>query len=182
MGATTLGLIMGGATAASTLMSGISEHNRSQAMAAAQQANAQSLRNQAKAQLEQGELAVRAKDRERAELTRRYRDMQARNAVSLGAGNVDASSGSALSVADGNAAAFASDIGDNAYSRMNQAVSNRNAYNAAMAQASSMDAQASAAKNRSLFPTLLGAALSGGSSFLSGYGIAGGKVSNLFKK
>lgn len=168
-----LGLAMGGASAASTLLSGFSENRQAKANAQAQEVQAENIRRQAEIAKQQGELEVQAKDKERAALTRQYQEMQGKNAVSLGAGNVDASTGSALAVADGNASAFASDIGDNAYSRANLAVSNLNQYRASTAQAANLDAQASAAKSRSLFPTLLGTALSGASGFMSGYSFGG---------
>lgn len=175
----TLGLAMGGASAASSLFSGLAANRQNRAHAEAQMVQAQNIRNQAEAQREQGELQVHAHDRQRAELTRQFREAQAKNAVSLGMGNVDASSGSALAVADGNASAFASDIGDNAYSRMNLAVANENAWKASMNQAAGLEAQAAVARKQSLFPTLLNATLTGAGSFMSGYGMAGGK---LFRK
>lgn len=175
----TIGLAMGGATAASSLFSGISNYAQGQANASAQKAQAENMRSQAEAQRAQGELALQQHDKQRAEITRQFREAQARNAVSLGVGNVDMSSGSALSVADGNANAYGADIGDNAYSRANAAVANENQYRAAMSQAANLDAQASYAKKQSLFPTLFDTALRGAGSFMSGYSMAGGK---LFKK
>lgn len=113
----TLGLAMGGASALSTLVSGVTEMGSKAAQGKAQQAQAAAARQQARMQAEQGQVELAGMDRQKGELRRQFAEMQGRNRVALGAGNVDMSSGSALKVSDGNAANFGSDIAETAYSR-----------------------------------------------------------------
>lgn len=171
----TLGLAMGGATMASSLMSGLGSSRQQQANAEAQQAQAQQLREQTKIQREQGQIEAEAIDKQRAQLRQRYEAQQAANRARLGAANVDMSSGSALAVADGNAQAYASDVGESFYMRALKQAETRNAINASLQQANVLDSNASYQKRTAsnLAPTLLGAALSGAGSFMTGYSFGG---------
>lgn len=171
----TLGLAMGGASLASSLMGGAAAGSQKRANAAAQEAQAAQLREQAKLQSQQGQAEAEALDRQRQQLRRRYDQAQGANRMALGTGNVDLASGSALAVADGNAAAFASDMGENAYQRAIREVETRNQVNAAYHQADLLDGNASYQKRAasSLAPTLLGSLLQGAGGFMTGYSFGG---------
>lgn len=174
--ALTLGAIMGGSSLASGLIGGITESNQRKAQADAQEAQARNLRATAKIQEEQGEIQAQARDKQRAQLRREYTTATGRNNTLLSLGNVDLTSGSALAQAEGNAAAFAGDLSENAYQRAIDLWENKNRVASTLAQADALEAQASRAKSVSAFPSLLNAALSATGSFLSGYSMAGGKI------
>ncbi len=171
----TLGLAMGGASLASSLMSGVSGANRTKAQAQAQQAQAGQLRGQARLAEQQGQLEAEAIDRQRSSLRRQYEEMQGANRAALGAGNVDLASGSALQVADGNSLAFASDMGESAYQRAIRNTETRNNTAALNHQANWLDESASWQKKQAsnFAPTLLGAILPATGSFMTGYSFGG---------
>lgn len=178
MGAMSLGLAMGGATALSTLVNGLSGVGQQEAQGKAMAAQADVMRNQARMQAEAGQVESEALDKQKGELRRQYEDLAGRNRVALGAGNVDMSSGSALKVADGNAARLASDIGETAYARALRQWETQGAVQNSLYQADTLDKQSSYARRTAvnLLPTLIGAGLSGAGSFMTGYSYGGGKL------
>lgn len=175
LSATTLGLAMGGASALSSLVGGIASSNQQAAQAAAQQANANNLRAQAKMQEEQNQVELEANDKQRHKLRQQYEQAQGQNRVNLGAGNVDLSSGSAMAVQDANADAFAADVGENAYQRDLKEVEGQNKVKNTLYQADVAEAQADYLSNQSssFVPTLLNTALAGASGFMTGYSFGG---------
>lgn len=168
----TLGLAFGGVSAATSLIGGIAQ---SAAQANADKAQAQALRNQASAVADAGQTRLAAIDKEKAQLRRQYKALQSANNVSLGASDVDPSSGSAMAVAEGNAGAFSQDIGDNAYSRMLADWQTRQQANAITNQADQLSARASYAERTAynLFPSVLSAVGAGASGFMQGYSFGG---------
>lgn len=171
----TLGMAMGGASFASSLLSGASSSKQQQAQAEAGKAQARQMREQARVQEEQAQVELASQDRRTQQLRRQYDQLQGANRAALGAGNVDLASGSALAVADGNAQAFASDMGESAYQRAITAAEARNQTKSVLHQADLLDSNASYQKRAAgnLAPTLLGAALSGAGGFMSGYSFGG---------
>lgn len=153
-----LGLIMGGVSAAGSLVSGISQKNQ-------QRVQAQNLEQQAAAQAAASQIEAEGIDRRKAQIRRDYEQMQGRNAASLGAGNVDLSSGSAMDVAQGNANLFAQDVGANAYEAALAKWRGLNQAKALQSQADQLTKQ-----SNNYLPTLLDAGLSGISGFMSGFG------------
>ncbi len=179
----TLGLAMGGASLASSLIGGVTANAQNRAQAEARQAQARQLRQQASLQEQQGRVEQEALDKQKAQLRRQYEETRGANRVALGQGNVDPASGSALQIADANAAAFAQDIGETAYMKALKAAETRNLAAASRSQANSLDALASWQKRAasSLAPTLIGALTSGASGFMTGYSW-GGKFSGGKKR
>lgn len=175
-----LGATVGGLSAGSHLLSGLASSSQQAAQGQTLSAQAEQARRQAGQIAQTGRQELAAIDRERSKLTRDYRNIQSANAVALGAGNVDLSSGSAMDVAAGNADRFAADIGDNAYSRALKDWETREQVKAANHQADLLDSQASYARRaaNNLLPTLLGAGLAGATGFFHGYQYGG----NFFAK
>lgn len=167
----TLGLTAGGISAATSLFNSLHEGSQKKAHGIAQQTQANQLREQARTQAMTGRQELAAMDKQRAQLRRDYNSLQSANAVNLGTGNVDLSSGSALDVALGNADRFASDINDNAYNKALKDWEIKEQSRSLNAQANLLDSQGSYAKRTAfnLLPTLLGAGLSGASGFMTGY-------------
>lgn len=160
----TAGLIMGGIGAASSFSQSMQQKGQ-------QKAQASALERQAQLQRIEGEREAEKIDRQKIQLTRQFNELQAHNAVSLGMGNVDASSGSAEAVAQGNINRYASDVGENAYERAMSIWATNEKVKQTQAQADYMNKTAD-----SYGDTLLGSLIAGGSGFLSGYGMAGGKL------
>lgn len=176
--ALTAGLLMGGIGAASSFMGSMGNSANQRMQAATMEANAEQMRNQAKLIEAEGQIRNREVDKQRHELGRQYRHQQAANNVSLGVGNVDAASGSAMQVAEGNATSFAYDTGENYFQRrLNDWETGERAKQARF-QADSLDSQSSYLKQTAgnIGSSLLTAGLSGASGFLSGYTMAGGKL------
>lgn len=175
MGATTLGLAMGGATALSTLVNGLSGIGQQQAQGKAQEKQADQMRQRARLQEQAGRIESEALDKQKSQLRQQYADLAGRNKVSLGTGNIDPSSGSALQVADGNAARFGADIGETAYSRALKQWETQAQVQSTLYQADTLDKQASYSQRTAinLLPTILGAGLQGAGSFLHGYSFGG---------
>lgn len=98
------------------------------------------------------------------------------NAAGFGALGVDMSSGSAADVFAGNAARYASDLALNSYQKKVTEWETRQNVNAALTNAANYDAQAGYYKStvQGLGSTLLTAGLSGLSSGLGVYSMAGG--------
>lgn len=173
--AAVLGLTMGALSAAGSLAS-------SQAQAAQQKAQASALRQQAALTAEKGRIESENFDRQKSALRREYEDIEGRNRSLLAAGNVDMSSGSALSTSLGNIERFASDVGENAYQKALKEWETAQDVKNLEYQANVYDAQGSFLKKSAgnLGSSLLTAGLSGLSSGLGMYGMAGGELSSLF--
>lgn len=184
MSAVTLGVAMGGLSAASSLLGGISQSGQMRMQAKAAEANAASLREQAKAQAQAGESEAQAIDMRKTQLRRQFDKMQGENRVQLGVGNVDLSSGSAEKVALGNIDMFAADIGENAYQRAVRRWESANQVKNTNWQADNQEAQANYYRSASnnWGSTLLNSAISGATGFMSGYSWGGGKLGDLFGK
>ena len=172
----TLALAAGGLSAVSSIVSTSQANRDARYQAQAAEANAQAARNQAKITAEKGRIEAENLDRERSALTRAYADMQAGNAAAFGALGVDMSSGSASDVFAGNAARYASDLALNSYQKKVTEWETRQNVNAALTNAANYDAQAGYYKStvQGLGSTLLTAGLSGLSSGLGVYSMAGG--------
>lgn len=190
--AMTVGLLMGGASAAQSLIA-----NQQQAQAQASQAKAQKAAYEAQAKnMERQALAEEAKgrveaeeiDRRKSQMRREFENTQGKNRSLLGAGNVDMASGSALDVSEGNINMFAQDLSDNAYQKALKEWETKNNADALKTQAANARSTGDwygeqAAKSSSGFlPSLLTAAISGAGGFASGYKIAGGTLPDLFKQ
>lgn len=177
----TLGLAMGGLSAASSLLGGISDSSQKRAQADAAQANAENLRAQAKVQAQAGEREAEAIDMRKTQLRRQYEKMTGENRVQLGSGNVDLSSGSANNVALGNIEAFTNDMAENAYARAVKRWETDNAVKNTNWQADAQEAQADSLRSQSnnWAGTLLGSAISGATGFMSGYSWGGGSLKGL---
>ena len=173
--AAVLGLTMGALSAAGSLAS-------SGAQAAQQKAQAGALRSQAALTAEKGRIEAENFDRQKSALRREYEDIQGRNRSLLAAGNVDMSSGSALSTSLGNVERFAADVGENAYQKALSLWSSEQQAKALDWQAHVYDAQGSYLKKSAgnLGTSLLTAGLSGLTSGLGTYTMAGGSLSSLF--
>lgn len=178
----TLGLTLGGVSAAGSLLSGIGQSQQQIANAKSQQAQAQALRDSARQQADASQVELENIDRQRAQMRRSYEHIKGSNAVSLGAGNVDLSSGSALDVAEGNLNQYASDIGENAYTRALREWESKTRLAQTNWEADNLESNARAMKRQAnnIVPTLLQTGLSGINGFLSGYSW-GGKL-NPFGK
>lgn len=176
MGAATLALAAGGLSAVSSIVSTSQANRDARYQAQAAEANARAARNQAKITAEKGRIEAENIDRERSALTRAYADMQAGNAAGFGALGVDMSSGSAADVFAGNASRYASDVALNSYQKNVMEWETRQNVNAALTNAANYDNQASYYKStvQGLGSTLLTAGLSGLTSGLGVYSMAGG--------
>lgn len=170
-----LGLAMGGASMASSLLSGVSGASQQRADAQAKQAQARQMREQARLAKQQGHVEMEAIDKQRSQLRNEYETMAGQNNVALGSGNVDLSSGSAMRVAEGNAQAFASDTGESAYQKALRRAEVNNNVASMNGQANMLDAQASYQKRTAsnLAPTLIGSLLNGAGGFMTGYSFGG---------
>lgn len=169
--AMTIGLLMGGLSAASSLAS-------RQGQAAQLEAQADAVKGQAARAQVQGEVEAREIERRKVQMRREYEATQARNRVQLGAGNVDMTSGSAAGIAQGNIASFANDIGENAYSKALKEWETKVNVNTLKAQEEGYRRQAE--RQQEALPSILDAAISGASGFASGYSMVGGSLANLF--
>ena len=172
----TLAIAAGGLSAVSGI-AGVSAQNRqAKYQASVAEAQADAARSQAKIEAEKGRLASENSDRERNALTRRYADLQAGNAASFGALGVDMSSGSAMDIMKGNASRYAADVGTNRYQKAVNEWAARQNVNSALTSAQNYDSQASYYRStvQGLGSTLLTAGLSGLSSGLGVYAMAGG--------
>ncbi|MCM1237028.1 MAG: hypothetical protein NC489_43690 [Ruminococcus flavefaciens] len=121
-------------------------------------------------------------DRQKSRYRSEYDNIMGKNRVSLAAGNVDMSSGSALAVAEGNANNYAIDMADNEYARAMTLWSGEEARRMGAWQADVQEANASYLKQTAagLDTSILTALLGGGGTFASSYGMAGGDFSRLF--
>ena len=168
--ALTIGLVSGGLSALSSLGSGMAQSNQQRQQAKAMEVQAANTRAQAEMERQRGQIESR--------LTKEYQQEQARNRVNLGAGNIDMTSGSALKIQEGNADAYAADVGENEYQRLLRINETNNNFRTAQWQADQYDANASYLKKTAgnLGTNLLTAALAGTASGLTSYIGAGGKL------
>lgn len=171
-------------------LSGISTFAGEQQNSARQRAQASALHAQADIARQQGELAeqkgrieAQTIDRRKSDIRRRFNEQQGHNRSLLAAGNVDMTSGSALDVSTGNINRFAEDMGENAWQKALSQWETAQQAKSARYQADVYDAQGSYLKRTAgnLGTSLLSAAISGGSGFLSGYAMGGGSLSGLWK-
>lgn len=172
----TLALVAGGLSTVSSIAGTNAANRDAKYQARLAEANAQAARNQAKITAEKGRIEAENINRERSALTRAYADIQAGNTASFGALGVDMSSGSARDVLAGNASRYAEDVAMNSYQKNTTIWETRQNVNAALTNAANYDNQASYYKNtvQGLGSTLLTAGLSGLTSGLGVYSMAGG--------
>ena len=180
--AAALALTVGGLTAAGSLASSQTQAAQQRAQSDALQAQSSVARQQAAQQRQKGEIEAQEYDRQRSMLRRQFEETQGKNRSLLAAGNVDMSSGSALDVSLGNINRFAADVGENRYQ---QALSRWGSEQQAKSldwQAGLYDAQSSYLNKTAgnLGTSLLTAGLSGLTSGLGVYTMAGGRLSTLF--
>lgn len=176
MGAMTLALAAGGLSALSAAANVSSQNRQAKYQAELAGAQADAARNQAKVTAEQGRIEAENLDREKSALTRQYADLQAANAAAFGALGVDMSSGSALDIMEGNASRYAQNVGENRYQKAVSEWATRQNVNSALTGAKNYDSQASYYRStvQGLGSTLLTAGLSGLTSGLGAYAMAGG--------
>lgn len=151
------------------------QQQANQLEAQAAQLNADMQTRQANAEIEQANLDLNAR-----EMRRRYNQEYGNNINLLGAGNVDISSGSALSLLEGNALSFASDIENNKYQRALASWSAKNDINAMRTQQENLYETADwySRSSSSMLPSIMNGLLLGGLSFGSNYLAMGGKMFN----
>ena len=178
IGALSSGLVSGGLSALSSLGSGMAQSNRQRQQAKAMEVQAANTRAQAEMERQRGQIEAETIAKQKSRLTKEYQQGQARNRVNLAAGNIDMTSGSALKLQEGNADAYAADVGENEYQRLLRINETNNNFRTAQWQADQYDANASYLKRTAgnLGTNLLTAALAGTASGLTSYIAAGGKL------
>lgn len=175
--------IISGALAAMSAFGGSMAQGGSQRMqAAAMRSQAEASRRNADIALERSRAEALEQDRQKSRLRREFGNVMADNRVSLAAGNVDMSSGSAMDVANGNINNFAADLADNSYARAMRLWEGRQQHKNLNWQADVQDANASYLRRTAanMGTSLLSAGLAGAGGFAGGYTMAGGSLSNLF--
>lgn len=181
-----MGWVIPVAMGAMSMISSMQKGNEANAQAQYQQsqmeANAQAARNQASITAQKGRVEAENIDREKSALTRQFADAQSGAVANLGALGVDMSSGSAANVLQGNANAYAADVGDNRYQKAYSQWETRQNVNAQLATAQNYDNAASyyASTVKSLGQSLLTGGMSGIASGLGAYTSMGGSFSGLF--
>lgn len=187
--AMTIGLVAGGLAGASSLMDAERTRKQQKAQASAMSAQAKLTRNQAKVAEARGRVEAENIERQKSALRREFETLQGRNRVELGAGNVDMASGSALDVSLGNIGNFAADMGETAYQKALKEWESAQSVRNLNWQADQYDAQGSYLRRTAgnFGTSLLTAALSGVSTGLGAYSMAGGTfgdsgLSGLFGK
>ena len=178
IGALSSGLVSGGLSALSALGGGMAQSNRQRQQAKAMEVQAANTRAQAEMERQRGQIEAETIAKQKSRLTKEYQQGQARNRVNLAAGNIDMTSGSALKLQEGNADAYAADVGENEYQRLLRINETNNNFRTAQWQADQYDANASYLKRTAgnLGTNLLTAALAGTASGLTSYIAAGGKL------
>ena len=174
--ALTIGLVSGGLSALSSLGSGMAQSNQQRQQAKAMEVQAANTRAQAEMERQRGQIEAETIAKQKSRLTKEYQQGQARNRVNLAAGNIDMTSGSALKLQEGNADAYAADVGENEYQRLLKINETNNNFRAMQWQADQFDANASYLKRTAgnLGTNLLTAALAGTASGLTA-GLGSGK-------
>ena len=178
LSALTSGVVSGGLSALSALGGGLAQSNRQRQQAGAMEVQAANTRAQAEMERQRGQIEAETIAKQKSRLTKEYQQGQARNRVNLAAGNIDMTSGSALKLQEGNADAYAADVGENEYQRLLKINETNNNFRTAQWQADQFDANASYLKRTAgnLGTNLLTAALAGTASGLTSYIAAGGKL------
>lgn len=177
-----IGGLTGGLTAINSFAASRLQAAQQKAQGQALQAQANVTRQQAAITAEKGRIEAENFDRQKSALRREYEDIQGRNRSLLAAGNVDMGSGSALDTGMGNIERFASDVGENAYQKALKEWETAQAVKNLAYQADMYDAQGSYLKKSAgnVGTSLLTAGLSGLSTGLGMYNMAGGKLPSLF--
>lgn len=176
------GIISGALSAFSAFSAAQQQSARQRNQARMLEANAQITRQNAEREAQAARVEAQQQEREKSKLRREYEDMQARNRLALGAGNVDMSSGSALDVSLGNIQNFSIDMGDNAYAAAMKKWEADETERQGRQSARVMEENASWLKRSSgnFATSLLTAGISGLGGFAQGYSLAGGSLSGLF--
>ena len=170
---------------AMSMVSSLSKNSEANAQAKYQQnqmeANAQAARNQASIAAQKGRVDAENIDNEKQALTRQFADAQSGTVANLGALGVDMSSGSAADVLQGNADAYAADVGQNRYQKAFSQWETRQNVNAQLTNAQNYDNAASyyASTVKSLGQSLLTSGMSGLTTGLGAYSMMGGSFSGL---
>lgn len=180
--AATLALAVGGLTGVGSLAASQTKAAQQRMEADALRAQADVSRQQAEMQRRQGEVEAQNYDRQKSQLRREFTATQGKNRSLLAAGNVDMASGSALDVSLGNIDRFAADVGENAYQKALALWSAEQQARTLDAQADIYSAQSSYLRRTAgnLGTSLLTAGLSGLTSGLGVYSMAGGNIAGLF--
>ena len=163
-------------TATSSYIQSQAQNRQAEYQSAVARANAEALRNQAEVERLSGIAQKEAVELKRSELTKQYRSQQGSNISLLAASGVDVGSSSAQDLLTGNAIAYASDVGENAYqAQLTQWESDYKRKNL-LWQADVQDAQASYLSSTvsGLGTSLLTAGLSGAGAGLGTYAAFGG--------
>lgn len=182
MGAMIFGII----SAALAAFQGFSQSQRqisqAQNQARVMAANAQVTRQNAAMESERNLQEARLQEKEKIRLRNQFNETESANRVSLGAGNVDMSSGSALDLSLGNIDAFAADMGENAYAVALKKWEAAERKRIGEEQAHIMDENASwlAQSSGNTLTSLLTAGIGGFGGFTQGYSSAGGNLGKLF--
>lgn len=179
--ALTIGLAMGGLSAATSLLGAEQERNQRMSQASALENQALATRRQAELAAQKGRLEAEDIDRRKSVLRREFESVQGRNRSLLAAGNVDMGSGSALDVSLGNIGNFAQDWSENQYQKQLKEWETRQNLKSLNHQAEVYDAQGSYLRSSAgnLGTSLLTAGISGLISGLGGYSMAGGRLPGL---
>ena len=173
-------IIMAAIAAGISMASGFSGSMRQGAeqrqQAKQMEANSWLARENASRSLRKGYAEAYELDRQRARLTRDFRQKQGINRAALGAGNVDMSSGSALDVSHGNIDAYALDMADNKYAVAMKKWESQAEYANLHNQADVLEANASYLNRTApnLLSSIISSALGGIGSGVSAYSAAGG--------
>ena len=172
----TLAVVAGSLAALSSLSSSNAANAQAKYQQSQAEANAAAARNQAQITEQKGRVESENIDREKQALTRQYADAQSGAVANLGALGVDMSSGSAANVLQGNANAYAADVGDNRYQKAYSQWETRQNVNAQLTAADNYDNAASyyGSTVKSLGQSLLTAGVSGLASGMSAYSMANG--------
>ena len=182
MGAMIFGIISAALSAFQGFSQSQAQISQSQNQARVMEANAKITRQNAAMEKERNLQEARAQEREKIRLREEFNATESANRVSLGAGNVDMTSGSAFDVSMGNINAFAADMGENAYAVALKKWEAAERERIGNEQAHIMEENASWLKKSSgnTLTSLLTAGIGGFGGFTQGYSTAGGKLGTLF--
>lgn len=181
MAAMIIGLISAALSAFGSFSSSMSQGAQQRQQAAVLEAQAKTSRQNAEKERVRGEAEAAAQSREKSRIRRDFERGQAANRVSLGAGNVDMGSGSALDVALGSIDNFAADMGENEYAAALKLWEGEENARLMRNQAAIQESNASYLKETAagMGSSLLTAGIGGLGGFASGYGMAGGSFNSL---
>lgn len=171
------------AAAAATIFTAVGSYQQSQAanaqaeyQASVARANAEAYRQQAEQQRLAGIAEQEAIGQQREKLTRQYRQEAGKNVSLLAASGTDLTTGSASDILQGNAALYAQDVAENAYTAKLADWENRYKQQTLNWQADVQDANASylMSTRNSLGNSLLTSTLKGLGAGMSTYAMFGG--------